>query len=119
MKQNDPSSSNAARIVSVSGLAVFVLGYMLWEIVSAYIAGGSDAPTVGILIAAILVLGGGMVFALYLMIGKGRAFLPKTRREEEYCVSGKGLPPTSVKFFLRKSEIFPGGNVKYCWRNVK
>lgn len=76
MKQNNQPSSNAARMVSVSGLAVFVLGYMLWEIVSAYIQGGQDAPTLGILIAAIVILGGGIVFALWIMFAKGKAFLP-------------------------------------------
>ena len=82
MKQNNQSSSNAARMVSVSGLAVFVLGYMLWEIVSAYIQGGQDAPTMGILIAAIVVLGGGIGFALWIIFAKGKAFLPSRNQEE-------------------------------------
>ena len=76
MKQENQPSANAARMVSVSGLAVFVLGYMLWEIVSAYFRGGSEAPTLGILIAAIVILGGGIVFALWIIFAKGRVFLP-------------------------------------------
>ena len=80
MKQNSKSSSSATRMVGVSGLALFVLGSMLWEIVSAFIRGGSDAPTVGILIAAILILGGGMAFALYLIMKKGK---PLRKQEQE------------------------------------
>lgn len=76
MKQKNQPSANAARMVSVSGLAVFVLGSMLWEIISAYIQGGSNAPTLGILIAAIVILGGGIVFALWIILSKGRVFLP-------------------------------------------
>ncbi len=82
MKQKNQSASSATRMISVSGLAVFVLSSMLWEIVSAYIQGGSDAPSTGILIAAILILGGGIAFALWLIISKGKLFLPSTEQED-------------------------------------
>lgn len=75
MKQKNQPSSGATRIVSISGLTIFVLGSMLWEIVSAYLRGGADAPSVGILIAALLVLGGGIVFAVWLIARHGKAFL--------------------------------------------
>lgn len=76
MNQKNQPSSSAGRIISISGLSVFVLGSMLWKIVSAYIQGGSDAPSIGVLIAAILILGGGILFALWLIISKGKLFLP-------------------------------------------
>ena len=82
MKQAKPRSSATTRIISVSGLAIFVLGSMLWEIVSAYIRGGSDAPTVGILIAAVLVLGGGLVFAVCLILRNSKVFLPSSGQEQ-------------------------------------
>lgn len=52
------------RIVLV-GLVLLMLGSMLFTIVKAYLAGGPDAPTPAILLLAIAVLGGGMVFALF------------------------------------------------------
>lgn len=83
MKQKNNPSSAAARIVSVSGLTVFVLGSMLWEIVSAYLRGGSDAPTVGILIAGILILGGGILFAVLLIVRNSKPFLTASQQEQD------------------------------------
>lgn len=45
-------------------IAVMVLSSMLWDIVSAYVAGGDDAPSTPILVVAIVVLGGGTVFSV-------------------------------------------------------
>lgn len=82
MKEKKQPTANTTHMVSISGLAVFVLGSMLWNTVSAYIHGGSDAPTLGILIAALLVLGGGIVFALWLMIRSSRLSSPPAGQEE-------------------------------------
>ena len=76
MNKNTPSTSNSGRIISVSCLTVVVLLSMLWEIVSAYLAGGSDAPSIGILIAAIVILGGGTLFAIILILRHAKHFLP-------------------------------------------
>ena len=82
MKKDMERVPSATRIISVSGLAVFVLGSMLWEIISAYIRGGTDAPTIGILIAAIVVLGGGIAFALWLIFSRGKRFMPPVTQEQ-------------------------------------
>jgi hypothetical protein len=44
---------------------VLAIGYVLWMLkglVEAYVAGGPDAPSLGMLLGAIAVLGGGCVF---------------------------------------------------------
>ena len=60
MKKNDPRANNT---LLLSGLVFLLLASMLWKIVSAYLKGGSNAPSTAVLIAGILVLGGGMVFS--------------------------------------------------------
>lgn len=60
------------RIV-LAGLVLLMLCSMLFTIVKAYLAGGPDAPTLAILLLAIAVLGGGIVFALFYL----RALLKK------------------------------------------
>ena len=82
MKKDMERAPAATRIISVSGLTVFVLGSMLWKIIRAYIQGGADAPTIGILIAAIVVLGGGIAFALWLIFSKGKGFMPPATQEQ-------------------------------------
>lgn len=64
MKKNN---SRAANRIVISGLVFLLLASMLWEIVSAYYRGGSEAPSIPLLIAGIVVLGGGMVFAAVIL----------------------------------------------------
>jgi hypothetical protein len=42
-------------------LAMFYLGYLLFQIIRGALAGGSDAPTTAQLVTGIVLLGGGMV----------------------------------------------------------
>ena len=51
------------RTILFPAIAVVVLASMLWDIVSAYLAGGEDAPGVMVLVIAIVILGGGTVFS--------------------------------------------------------
>ena len=53
------------RTVFFPVIAVMVLGSMLWDIVSAYIKGGEDAPSVLVLVIACVVLGGGVEFSAF------------------------------------------------------
>ncbi len=85
MNKKDPRANN---LIFVSGMAFLLLASMLWKIVSAYLKGGSDAPSTAVLIAGILVLGGGMIFSaviIYRRIGGGAhsSETPDTEREEE------------------------------------
>ena len=57
---------NPNSLLAMRGLAVFAVLYMLWPIVQSYIAGGEEAPTLGMLLLAIAVLGGCAVFIAFL-----------------------------------------------------
>ena len=59
-KEKQPANPNF--MLSIRVLAVGYLGYCLWQIIQLYRAGGADAPSVPLLIGAILVLGGGAVW---------------------------------------------------------
>lgn len=59
----DNTTQTGNRII-LCGIALVSLVSMLWTIVKAYLAGGPEAPTTAILLLAIAVLGGGIVFAL-------------------------------------------------------
>lgn len=87
MNQIKQPSAAAGRTLAVSGLTLFVLGAMLWEIVSTYLAGGNDAPTVGVLVAALIVLGGGMVFAAFLIFRQIKQFQSEETQNSEEDVS--------------------------------
>ena len=64
-KQNKSQVGN--RII-LNGTALLLLAYMLAKIVQAYIAGGTDAPSVKVLLLGIVVLGGGIVFVVRYLV---------------------------------------------------
>ena len=61
-KKNEPTRRNPNTVLTFRAMGVLFVLYMLGQIVQAYIAGGEDAPSVGMLLLAIAVLGGGAVF---------------------------------------------------------
>ena len=64
-KQNKSQVGN--RII-LNGTALLLLAYMLAKIVQAYIVGGTDAPSVKVLLLGIVVLGGGIVFIVRYLV---------------------------------------------------
>ena len=52
----NPNTTMGFRMIAV----LFVL-YMLFQVIQGYIQGGPDAPSLGLLITAIIILGGGSV----------------------------------------------------------
>ena len=58
--QEQPTNPNFMLTIRV--LAVGYLGYCLLEIIKLYRAGGADAPSLPLLIGAIVVLGGGAIW---------------------------------------------------------
>lgn len=59
-KEEQPVNPNFMLMIRV--LAVGYLGYCLLELIKLYRAGGADAPSLPLLIGAIVVLGGGAVW---------------------------------------------------------
>ena len=56
-KQND-----ANRVMLYRVLGIGVVLYMLWQIIQSYLAQTADSPSLGFLIVAIVLLGGGCAF---------------------------------------------------------
>ena len=61
-KKSEPSRRNPNNVLTIRIMGVLFVLYMLAQIVQGYIAGGEDAPSLGLLLLAIVVLGGGAVF---------------------------------------------------------
>lgn len=59
-KEERPVNPNA--LLGIRALAVGYLIYCLWQIVKMYMEGGEEAPSVWLLILAIVVLGGGAIW---------------------------------------------------------
>lgn len=77
----DKTTQTGNRIV-LCGITAVMLASLLWTIVKAYLAGGPEAPTMAILLLAIAVLGGGMVFALVYALSLLKKY-PAKRPERE------------------------------------
>lgn len=69
MSKQNKSTQVGNRII-LNGTALLLLAYMLAKIVQAYIVGGTDAPSVKVLLLGIVVLGGGIV-----VLGGGIVFV--------------------------------------------
>lgn len=83
----DKNTQTGNRIV-LCGISTVMLASMLWNIVKAYLAGGTDAPTLAILLLAIAVLGGGMVFAVLYAVSLLKKYsAPKPRQEKDAEIS--------------------------------
>lgn len=65
---NKPRIKNPSMMVTMYGAVIAVVLYMLWQIISAYRAGGEEAPTLTVLIVACVLLGGGCVFIACLAV---------------------------------------------------
>ena len=62
MEQNKRNTSANSTTVFIRVIAAGFVFYSLWEIISAFLKGGEDAPSLTLLLLAIAVLGGGGVF---------------------------------------------------------
>ena len=61
MEQNKRNTSANSTTVFIRVIAAGFVFYSLWEIISAFLKGGEDAPSLTLLLLAIAVLGGGAV----------------------------------------------------------
>ena len=69
-KEKEQKPINPTTLFGVRVLAVGYLIYSLWQIIKMYIEGGPDAPSLWLLILAIVVLGGGAVWIAIMTILK-------------------------------------------------
>ena len=68
-KNNNEDNStprNPSSVVPFRLLAIGYVGYLCIQMVQTYLEGGPDAPSLGLLIGGIAVLGGGAVFLAFL-----------------------------------------------------
>ncbi|MCD7859091.1 MAG: hypothetical protein LUH51_02815 [Firmicutes bacterium] len=63
---------HAQRSVMLAIMVLFYEAYMIYNLVSGYLAGGEDAPSLGVLIAGCLLLGAGGIGVLIFAV---RAYL--------------------------------------------
>lgn len=59
------SGLGASRTIYFPMIGFLILASMLWDVVSGYLAGGEDAPSLLVLIVSIVVLGGGVIFTAF------------------------------------------------------
>ena len=58
----DQTPRNPNNMIMFRLLAVFYVGYLCIQMIKTYTAGGPDAPSLGMLVGGIAILGGGAVF---------------------------------------------------------
>lgn len=69
-KEKEERPVNVTTLVAVRLLAIGYCLYSVWQIAKMYIAGGEEAPSIWLLLAAILVLGGGSVWVAIITVRK-------------------------------------------------
>ncbi|MGN0979154.1 MAG: hypothetical protein ACI4PT_02380 [Candidatus Avoscillospira sp.] len=77
---NNRRARNPNGVMGFRMAAIFVVLYMLYQVVRDYIKGGPDAPSVFLLILAIVVLGGG---SIGLAITSYKLWKDETKKEPE------------------------------------
>lgn len=77
---NNRRARNPNGVMGFRMAAIFVVLYMLYQVVRDYIQGGPDAPSVFLLILAIVVLGGG---SIGLAITSYKLWKDETKKEPE------------------------------------
>ena len=70
---------NPTTLFGIRALAVGYLLYCLWQIVKRFMEGGEEAPSIWLLLLAIVVLGGGAVWIAIVTVKK----LKELRQEEQ------------------------------------
>ena len=78
-KEKEEKPVNINTLLGVRALAVGYCLYCLWQIIKMYMEGGEQAPSIWLLLAAILVLGGGSVWIAVMTV----QYVLKKKREDQ------------------------------------
>ena len=88
--QEDRTPRNPSNVAMFRILAIAYIGYLCVQMIQLYAAGGSDAPSLPVLITGVIVLGGGALFLAILSYkeykrGKAEydAYMAELRAEAE------------------------------------
>lgn len=85
--------------IGLYGMTTVVLGYMLIDVVKAFIIGGEGAPDIWVLLASLVVMGGGAVFGgvnLFKMFKLQKALKAQQKQEEEEAAANSLIEPVEA-----------------------
>lgn len=68
MKGETPAPRNPRAMLSMTGIVILAVGYMYWQFLKGYLAGGPDAPSLATVIAGGVLLGGGCIVVAYMAV---------------------------------------------------
>lgn len=68
MKGETPTPRNPTAMLSMTGIVILAVGYMYWQFLKGYLAGGPDAPSLATVIVGGVLLGGGCIVVAYMAV---------------------------------------------------
>ncbi len=82
MRKETPKVKNPLGMLVMTAIVISCVGYLYWQVLGQYLAGGADAPNLATVIVSGVLLAGGCVYVLSCAI---RIFLQarKEKKEEE------------------------------------
>lgn len=85
--------------IGLYGMTTVVLGYMLIDVVKAFIIGGEGAPDIWVLLASLVVMGGGAAFGgvnLFKMFKLQKALKAQQKQEAEEAAEVSLIEPVEA-----------------------
>ncbi len=80
MKDKKPEVKSPAAMLVMTAIVIALVGYLFWDTIQAYLAGGEQAPSLTTVVVGGLILLGGCVVVVTSAI---RIFLQEKRKKKE------------------------------------